>query len=45
MEKTKETKKLTLQEILDYAQAKGLSGQALTKLEETYRELLIEDKQ
>ncbi len=42
MEKTRDTKKFTLKEILEYAEGKGLNGEALTKLEETYRELLDE---
>ncbi len=40
MENSKDTRKLTLEEILEYAKAKGMTGEALSKLEETYRELL-----
>ncbi len=39
MEK-EETKKMTLKDILEYANAKGMNANALAKLEQTYRELL-----
>ncbi len=44
MEKTEEVKKMTLRDILEYAEMKGLNAKGLTKLEETYRELLREEK-
>ena len=37
MEKTEETKKMTLRDILEYGHAKGMNAEALAKLEETYR--------
>ncbi len=35
-----EMKKMTLQDVLEYAKAKGMNVEALTKLEETYKGLL-----
>lgn len=35
---------MTLRDVLEYANARGMNAEALTKLEETYRELLQEEK-
>lgn len=35
---------MTLQDVLEYAKAKGLNAAALAKLEETYKDLLKENK-
>jgi len=40
MEKSREFKKMTLIDILEYANSRGMSTGALAKLEETYKELL-----
>ncbi len=40
MEKTEEVKKMTLRDILEYAEKKGLNAGSLLKLQETYKELL-----
>lgn len=44
-EKTGDTKKMTLQDVLEYGKAKGMNDEALAKLEETYREVLQEQKE
>jgi len=44
MEKNEKDKKMTLQEVLEYANSRGMNNEALAKLEETYRELLDEEK-
>ncbi len=40
VEKDTEIKKMSLKDILEYADSRGMSTGALAKLEETYRELL-----
>ncbi len=45
MEKTEEAKKMTLRDILEYANTKGMNVEALKKLELTYRELFQEEKE
>ncbi len=37
-------KKMTLQDVLEYATSRGMTSDALAKLEETYKELLKEEK-
>ncbi len=44
-EKTGDTKKMTLRDVLEYGKAKGMNSEALAKLEETYREVLHEQKE
>ncbi len=44
MEKIEESKKMTLRDILEYAEKRGMNANALLKLEETYRELLQEER-
>ncbi len=44
MEKNENDKKMTLQDVLEYANSRGMNSEALAKLEETYRELLKEKK-
>ncbi len=44
-EKTQETKKMTLADVLEYGKAKGMNAEALAKLEEMYREVLHEQKE
>ncbi len=44
-EKTRDTKKMTLRDVLEYGKAKGMNSEALAKLEETYREVLHEQKE
>jgi hypothetical protein len=44
MKRDEENKKMTLKDVLEYATSRGMNSDALAKLEETYKELLKEEK-